>query len=68
MQRYQTEDEHRKAMRAKINKTIKRGYSRRLVALQDSRFFRGNEKGRIRKLPSFEKGEVLCSAYGRYKN
>ena len=23
MQRYQTEDEHRKAMRAKINKTIK---------------------------------------------
>ena len=31
MQRYQTEDEHRKAMRAKINKTIKRGRRRKRI-------------------------------------
>lgn len=31
MQRYQTEDEHRKAMRAKINKTIKRGKRRKRI-------------------------------------
>ena len=31
MQRYQTEDEHRKAMRAKINKTIKRGKHRKRI-------------------------------------
>lgn len=31
MQRYQTEDEHRKAMRAKIDKTIKRGRRRKRI-------------------------------------
>ena len=31
MQRYQTEDERRKAMRAKINKTIKRGRRRKRI-------------------------------------
>lgn len=31
MQRYQTEDEHRKAMRVKINKTIKRGRRRKRI-------------------------------------
>jgi len=31
MQRYQTEDEHRKAMRAKINRTIKRGRRRKRI-------------------------------------
>lgn len=31
MQRYQTEDKHRKAMRAKINKTIKRGKRRKRI-------------------------------------
>lgn len=31
MQRYQTEDERRKAMRAKINKTIKRGKRRKRI-------------------------------------
>lgn len=31
MQRYQTEDEHRKAMRAKINKAIKRGRRRKRI-------------------------------------
>lgn len=31
MQRYQTENEHRKAMRAKINKTIKRGKRRKRI-------------------------------------
>lgn len=31
-------------------------------------FLEEMKKVGIRKLPSFEKGEVLCSAYGRYKN
>lgn len=31
MQRYQTEDERRKAMRARINKTIKRGKRRKRI-------------------------------------
>lgn len=31
MQRYQTEDEHRKVMRAKIDKTIKRGRRRKRI-------------------------------------